>query len=75
MSEALFRLQALDVPIALLERRAALEAARQHYPSEAGPTDADLLVEAQASLWPAPAARSCAHAAGSRRRQFKAAVS
>ncbi len=39
--------QALDVPIALLERRAALEAARQHYPSEAGPTDADARVEEQ----------------------------
>lgn len=39
--------QALDVPIALLERRATLEAARQQYPTEAGPTNADVRVEEQ----------------------------
>lgn len=42
--------QALDVPIALLERRAALEAARQQYPSESGPTDADICVEEQVGI-------------------------
>jgi hypothetical protein len=49
--------QALDVPIALLERRAALEAARQQYPSDSGPTDADVTLEEQvgrvhATAWP-----------------------
>lgn len=72
--------QALDVPIALLERRAALEATRQQYPSESGPTDADICVEEQVGFpqhakWCLGPTASCLGELGSCGKTFHARLS